>query len=169
MPLKHIIYFILAAMHLVMVALFAGHFAKWGNIKNPVTQALAVVGNYTGSNNIFSFFAPAISHQPYAIYLTKDNNGNEVVLDLKGRSPEFANRVNNIYGYMALPEGGPAFSTSLAQAVFNRYPDVDTIRVAMVVQQIPDMVEYRRGERSRWRFWFHRDFARDSTTINNRK
>jgi hypothetical protein len=36
-----------------------------------------------------------------------------------------------------------------------------------VVQQIPDMKEYRKGERSQWRFWFHRDFQRDSIHAKN--
>src|SRR6476646_1477307 len=139
MPLKHKLYFVLASLHLVMIALFASHFAEWGQAEHPVAKAASCVGDYTGSNNIFSFFAPGLSDQPYVVYATKDSSGKERVLDLKGNSPDFTNRINNIYGYLTLEEGRSVFSASLAQFVLQRYPSADKIRVAMVVQKIPTM------------------------------
>jgi hypothetical protein len=164
MPLKHKIYFVLAAVHLFMVALYATHFADWGHTENPAAKTLATVGSYTGSNNIFSFFAPGLSDQPYVVYAVKFKNGKERFIDLKGSSPDFTNRVNNIYGYLTLNEARPILSASLAQSMLQRYPDAAKIRVAMVVQQIPDMQEFRSGERSHWRFWFQNDFGIDSTS-----
>lgn len=159
MPFRHKLYFFLAAAHLLMVILFATHFTAWGKMDHPAAKAAAVVGHYTGSNNIFSFFAPGISDQPYVIYVTKDSSGKEKYLDLKGNSPEFANRVNNVYGYLTLPEARPVLSASLAQAVQQRYPEAEKIRVAMVIQQIPGMAAYRRGERNHWQFCFYRDYG----------
>lgn len=159
MPLKHKLYFILAAMHLLMVALYATHFADWGNMQNPASKTLATVGSYTGSNNIFSFFAPGLSDQPYVVYAVKFKDSTEKFIDLKGNSPDFTNRINNIYGYLTLPEARQVLSASLAQSMLQRYPGAVKIRVAMVVQQIPDLNEYKNGERSQWRFWFQNDFG----------
>jgi len=163
MPLKHKIYFALAGVHLVMIALFSTHFADWGNMNNPATKTLATVGRYTGSNNIFSFFAPGLSDQPYVVYNVKFKDSSERYIDLTGKSPDFTNRINNIYGYLTLPEARGIISASLAQNISERYPDASKIRVAMVVQKIPDMTEYRNGKRSHWKFWFQNDFSVDST------
>ncbi|MEO8765523.1 MAG: hypothetical protein ABI416_14590 [Ginsengibacter sp.] len=170
MPLKHKLYFSLATLHLVLIGLFASHLGEWGRAEHPVMKAVSCLGDYTGSNNIFSFFAPGLSDQPYVVYATKDATGKERVLDLKGNSPDFTNRINNIYGYLTLEEGRSVFSASLAQFVLQRYPSADKIRVAMVVQKIPTMDEFRDGKRSQWHFWFHRDFekntAADKSKIN---
>lgn len=163
MPLKHKIYFALAAIHLVMIALYSTHFADWGNMENPAAKTLATVGRYTGSNNIFSFFAPGLSDQPYVVYTVKFKDSSEKYIDLTGQSPDFTNRINNIYGYLTIPEARPIISASLAQSMSQRYPDASKIRVAMVVQQIPGMEAYRNGQRSHWKFWFQHDFAVDST------
>ncbi|HEX5150642.1 MAG TPA: hypothetical protein VFW07_04305 [Parafilimonas sp.] len=163
MPLKHKIYFALAAIHLVMIALYSTHFADWGNMDNPASKTLATVGRYTGSNNIFSFFAPGLSDQPYVVYNVKFKDSSERYIDLTGKSPDFTNRINNIYGYLTIPEARAVLSASLAQNIKERYPGAAKIRVAMVVQQIPDMTAYRAGKRSHWKFWFQRDFSVDST------
>ncbi len=159
MPLKHKLYFVLAAVHMLMIALYATHFADWGNTGNAATKTLATVGSYTGSNNIFSFFAPGLSDQPYVVYAVKFKDSTEKLIDLKGSSPDFTNRVNNIYGYLTLPEARQVLSASLAQSMLQRYPNAAKIRVAMVVQQIPDIYAYKNGERNIWRFWFQNDFA----------
>jgi len=159
MPVKHKLYFALAILHLVMVGLFAAHSADWGR-KNPVVKSLGVVGNFTGSNNIFSFFAPGLSDQPFVVYDVKDSSGKNHVIDLSGSSRDFSNRVNNIYGYLTIPEARLIISASLAKFVMNECPTAEKVRVAMVVQKIPGMPEFRKGERSKWVFWFHRDFER---------
>lgn len=165
MPLKHKIYFALAFVHIIMVALFATHFTDWGVYENKAVKALSVAGNYTGSNNIFSFFAPGLSDQPYVIYAVKNNNGQEQFIDLKGHSPEFANRINNIYGYLTLPEARAVLSASLANHMKQQYTDAEKIRVAMVIQQIPTMEAFRGGKRNTWQFWFHRDFGANNNSF----
>jgi hypothetical protein len=162
MPLKHKLYFFLATLHIAMIALFASHFGKWANTEHPVIKAASCIGDFTGSDNIFSFFAPGLSDQPYVVYATKDTSGKEHVIDLKGNSPDFTNRINNIYGYLTLEEGRSIFSASLAKFILQRYPAATKVRVAMVVQQIPTMPEYRNGERCQWHFWFHRDFEKNN-------
>ena len=66
-----------------MTALFAAHFVEWGYIKKPPVAFLSTLGNYTGSNNIFSFFAPGLSNQPYVVYVEKDVQGDEKRLILR--------------------------------------------------------------------------------------
>lgn len=168
MPFKHKIYFLLAAVHVVMIILFASHFTAWANMDHPVPKALSVVGNYTNSNNVFSFFAPGLSDQPYVVYMVQDKKGKERMIDLQGRSPEFINRVNNIYGYLTLNEARTVISASLAQAILRRYPESEKIRVSMVIQQIPDMPAHRSGDRSQWQFWFYRDYTGDTTLLTKR-
>ena len=165
MPRLHKIYYALAVIHLVMIALFASHFAEWGKPNLKITKVLTTAGNYTGSNNIFSFFAPGLSDQPYVVYALKDTLKKEQIIDLNGDSPDFSKRINNIYGYMTIKEARPVIAASLARFVLNRYPSSEKIRIAMVVQQIPDMEEYRDGKRCQWRFWFHRDFQKDSSFV----
>ena len=150
-----------------MVALFTCHFVSWGGPDNAIVKTAGAIGNYTGSNNIFSFFAPGLSDQPYVVYAVKDTMGKEHVIDLKGNSPDFANRVNNIYSYLTLPDARLILSACLAQTVLNRYPAAQQIRVAMVVQQIPNMDEFRAGERSKWNFWFYRDFQKNAPSTKN--
>lgn len=160
MPLKHKLLYAIAALHLFMVTLYAAHFAEWSNNENTFIKALSSVGDYTGSNNIFSFFAPGLSDQPYVVYATKDQEGKEKVIDLQGDSPDFTNRINNIYGYLTLEEARPVFAASLANFIFTQYPNAEKVRIAMVVQKIPTMKEFEEGKRCQWRFWFHRDFER---------
>lgn len=168
MPFKHKIIFLLAALHLLMVILFASHFTDWGKQEHPVAKTLGAIGHYTGSNNIFSFFAPGLSDQPYVVYAVKDKKGKEHFIDLAGSSPDFANRINNIYGYLTLPEARSVLSASLAHSVLQRFPEADKIRVAMVIQQIPNMKAFREGQRSQWHFWFHRDFSAGNEAISKR-
>jgi hypothetical protein len=162
MSLVHKFYYVLAVIHVIMVGLFASHFADWGNADLPVTKTLSTIGSYTASNNVFSFFAPGLSDQPYVVYAVKDTLNKEHFIDLQGNSPDFSKRVNNIYGFLTIPEARPVIAASLARFVLNRYPSSDKIRIAMVVQQIPGMEEFRNGERCKWQFWFNRDFQRDS-------
>ncbi|MEO6000129.1 MAG: hypothetical protein ABIN89_25040 [Chitinophagaceae bacterium] len=159
MPLKQKLYYALAILHLLMVALFAAHSADWGR-NNRIIKSLGAVGNFTGSNNIFSFFAPGLADQPFVVYDVKDTTGINHVIDLEGSSRDFSNRVNNIYGYLTIPEARMIISASLAKFVMNECPSAEKVRIAMVVQKIPTMPEFRKGERSKWVFWFHRDFER---------
>ena len=168
MPRLHKIYYALAVIHLIMVGLFASHFAEWGKPESLVNKGLSTVGDYTGSNNIFSFFAPGLSDQPYVVYAIKDTLNKEHYIDLQGTSPDFTNRLNNIYGYLTLPEARPVFSASLAQYVLNRHPEANTVRVAMVIQKIPSLQAYKNGERCKWHFWFNRDFERNLTTASTK-
>lgn len=124
---------------------------------------MSTLGDYTGSNNIFSFFAPELSDQPYVIFAAKDSIGKERMIDLKGKSPDFTNRLNNVYGFMTLDEGRDVFAASLAQFVLKNNPDIEKIRVAMVIQQVPHMQEFREGKRNRWKFWFDRDFQKNAS------
>jgi hypothetical protein len=167
MSLLHKFFYALAVLHVIMIGLFASHFAEWGNPK-PVTKSLSTIGTYTGSNNIFSFFAPALSDQPYVVYAIKDTSDKEHFIDLKGDSPDFSKRINNIYGWLTIPEARPVIAAGLARFVLNRFPEAQKIRIAMVVQQIPDMKEFSEGERCKWRFWFNRDFQRDSLYISQK-
>lgn len=164
MPLKHKLYYALAIAHLVMIALFASHYAEWGK-NNRLMTSLRVAGNATGSNNIFSFFAPALSDQPFVVYDVKDSTGKNHVIDLSGKSLDFSNRVNNIYGYLTLPEARMVVSASLAKFMIGQCPSAEKVRVAMVVQKIPTMEEFRNGDRNKWRFWFHRDFERSPSSV----
>jgi len=166
MPLKHKIYFALAAIHLTMIVLFASHLHEWMKAEIPGIKVATTIGDYTGSNNIFSFFAPALSDQPYVIYTIKDKAGKEQIIDVTGKSPDFTNRINNIYGYLTLKEGRSIFSAGLARFISNRYPETDQVRVAMVVQQIPDMNEFKNGKRCQWKFWFYRDFKTNNLIVN---
>ena len=163
MPVRHKIYYALATIHIIMITLYASHFAEWGKNESPFLNTVSTVGNYSGSNNIFSFFAPGLSDQPYVVYAVKDTLQKEHVIDLTGHSPDFTNRVNNIYGYLTIPEARSILSASLGRFILDQYPSAEKIRVAMVVQQIPDMNEFRNGKRCQWRFWFHRDFQKDSS------
>lgn len=165
MPHIHKLYYAIAALHLIMISLYASHFAEWGKSDLQLAKAVSTVGHYTGSNNIFSFFAPGLSDQPYVVYTVKDTLGKEQIIDLKGSSPDFSNRVNNIYGYLTLPEARMVFSASLSRFILDRYPAANKVRVAMVVQKIPTIEEFQNGGRSHWRFWFHRDFQKDSLLV----
>jgi hypothetical protein len=168
MPVLHKIYYALAALHLVMISLYAGHFAEWGKPALPVSKMAATAGRYTGSNNIFSFFAPGLSDQPYVVYTVQDTLKKDHIIDLKGKSPDFSKRINNIYGYLTIKEARPVISASLARFLLDQCPASSKIRIVMVVQQIPQMDEYRDGKRCQWRFWFHRDFQRNNLVASNK-
>ena len=86
MPFRHKLFYALAFLHLLMVGLYATHFAEWGSNNNRVADFSGSLGNLTGSNNIFSFFAPALSDQPYVVYAVKDSTGKEYMIDLTGHS-----------------------------------------------------------------------------------
>ncbi len=155
--------YLLAGVHLLMVALYAGHFIEWSPLPGKATTALTTIGDYTGSSNIYSFFAPGLSNQPYVVYVLRSPDGKEKKYDFAAGNAEFANRLNNIYGYYAIPESRDIIAPCLARTLLNQQRDFDAVKVVMVIQYIPNLKEYAAGERTQWHFWFEKVFARDST------
>jgi hypothetical protein len=164
---KKIVYLI-AFVHLCITILFAAHFAAWCPRNYKIVNALETVGNYTGSNNIFSFFAPELSNQPYVIYTIQDDKGKEKVIDFTSKSPDFTNRINDIYGYLTIKESRTILSACLAQSVLKKYPEAKKIKVTMVVQYIPTMQAFTKGARSQWRFWFNTDFDCNGKALSSK-
>ncbi len=158
--------YVLAAAHLLLVALYAAHFVEWSPLPKKVTPVLTALGDYTGSSNIFSFFAPGLSNQPYVVYVLRSADGKEKKYDFTNGNAEFSNRLNNVYGYYAIPESRDIIAPCLARTILQRLPGFDAVKVVTVIQYIPTIKEYGNGERTKWYFWFEKVYAKDSATVN---
>jgi hypothetical protein len=146
-------------IHLLFTALYAARFAEWGPV-NPLNNFSFAWGEYTGSSNVYGFFAPRIGEQTTVIYTLVDSLANQRVCQVEGHSPEFKNRINTIYNFLSLEESYAVLCKSFAIQMFKQHPEAMVVRVHIVRQAMPTMEQYQAGQKIQWQTIFFKDYAR---------
>ncbi len=152
-------------VHLFLTALYASRFAEWGAV-NPVTNTTFACGEYTGSSNVYGFFAPRIGEQTSVIYTLVDSSMSQRVCQLQGRSFEFKNRLNTIYNFLSLKESYDVLCKSFAIQMLDQHPDAIIVRVHIIRQAMPSMEQFRQGQKIHWETIFVKDYARSNDESN---
>lgn len=148
-------------VHLLFTALYAARFAEWGAV-NPVTNTTFAWGEYTGSSNVYGFFAPRIGEQTSVIYTLVDSMANQKICQLQGRSFEFKNRLNTVYNFLSLKESYDVLCKSFAIQMLKQHPEAVIVRVHIIRQAMPTMEQYRTGQTIHWETIYIKDYARSS-------
>lgn len=127
----------------------------------PLGRAVETYREYTGANNGYGFYAPAVASEWATAF--------EVCEGAPARCSEAREEVPNrevglliatIDGMYMEDETRDLVAASWACLQFGRHPRAALVIVKPRVFDIPTMAEYRRGERPQWRTAYAYAFAR---------
>lgn len=151
-----------AGLHLLLAALSAAHFAEWGFVSRKVSDPLHQWGEFTGSSNIYSFFAPFVGEQVSVLYTLADSNLlHQHTWMLEGRTHESHTRVTTMYNFLGMEEASEAFCRSFGNNALRLHPEATFARVSVIRQTMPKLEIARlTGAVPRWEPLFSHDYQR---------
>jgi hypothetical protein len=151
----HALWVAAAAVHLALVICGAA------KIELPETslpgRAVAAYRAYSGSNNGFGFYAPAVASELRATYRICREGKCAAAPRPPAMNREAALLLTSVYGVRDV------LAASLAAAQFQRAPDAGVIVVRAEAFFVPTMEEYRDGKRPEWRTGYEYAFTRART------
>ena len=156
---KHICWISFAAFHLLVAALHAAHMEEWPGHTSWLMKRLSAYGDYTGTGNIFSFFAPNIGNEIAVVYTIADKKKQQVTR-LEGANTECNRRIRTIYNFFSISEAQPLLASSCASYMLHRYPESEMIRVTVIGRQVPDMRAFRSGAIPKWEPFLVKDYKK---------
>jgi hypothetical protein len=156
---KHFCWICFAVFHLVIAALHAAHLEEWNLRKSWFLKQVTAYGDFTGSGNIFSFFAPRIGNEIAVVYTLTDGKHQEVIR-LEGVNTECNRRIQTIYNFFSIEEAQTLLAKSCAAYMLKQNPDSRMVRVTVVGRQIPDMASWRAGATPKWEPFLIKDFRK---------
>lgn len=157
--IKHICWISLAVIHLTIAALHAAHLEEWTIRKSWWLKQITAYGDYTGSGNIFSFFAPHIGNEIAVIYTLGDGKRQQVTR-LESTNTECNRRIQTIYNFFSIDEAQSLLAKSCAAYMLRQHPSSRMVRVTVVGRQVPDMAAFRAGATARWEPFLVKDFKK---------
>jgi hypothetical protein len=155
--MKRTIWLCIAGFHLLVAALHAAHIEEWGVCS--ITKPILAYGDYTGSGNIFSFFAPRIGNEIAVIYTIADSTGHQQVIQLEGDNRECNRRLQTIYNFFSIEEAQPLLARSCADYVLRQHSG-SMIRITVVGRRMPTMGDYRKGVAPQWTPFIVKDYRK---------
>jgi hypothetical protein len=144
--MKRICWISLAAVHLLIAGLHAAHMKEWYSGKN----WLGAYADFTGTGNIFSFFAPHIGNEIAVVYTIADGKSHQQVTRLEGANTECNRRIQTVYNFFSIDEAQSLLAKSCASYIMRQYPEGEMVRVTVISKQIPDMYSFRQGAIPKW-------------------
>lgn len=154
---KHICWTGIALFHLTVAALHAAHLEEWTSHKSWLLKQLSAYGDYTGSGNIFSFFAPRIGNEIAVVYTLADGKRQQVTR-LESSNTECNRRIQTIYNFFSIDEAQPLLAKSCAAYMLRQNPETRMVRVMVIGKQVPDMASFRAGATPKWEPFLVKDF-----------
>lgn len=142
MTLKLKISAVLFGAHLLLSGLYAAHCGDW-ELDTRVGRLFYFWGEFTGSSNIYSFFAPRVGDQSSVLYTLVDSTGKQNPWMLEGNTHEVSTRVATVYNFVRLPEAGELFCRSFGNNALRMHPDARVVRVCVIQQTMPTMQAFR--------------------------
>lgn len=146
-----------AACHLVFVILAAAHVRPY-----PTGGPFAILeayGTWSGSNNNFGFFAPAVASQ-IRPQIAVRIHGRWIPFSLPVHSTESQLRLHTLYSFFSVEEGQDLLARSWAAAAFRRYEQADAVSVKMQTYELPTRAKYLGGARPAWIEFYRATFLR---------
>ncbi|MBW8688192.1 hypothetical protein [Chitinophaga rhizophila] len=157
LSLKHRFWLFIATFHLTVAALHAAHLEEWFDEKPWLLKQLTAYGDFTGTGNIFSFFAPHVGNEIAVVYTLADGKHQEVTR-LEGPNTESNRRIQTIYNFFSIEEAQPLLAKSCAAYMLRQHPTSNMVRVTVIDKKIPDMAAFRAGSQPRWEPFLVKDF-----------
>ena len=150
----------LFGLHLLLSLLFAGRFGEWG-IQGNFGNFLLFEGEFTGSSNIYSFFAPRVGDQISVLYTLADSMGVQKNWLLRGKTPEINTRIATVYNFVRLPETDKLFSRNFGNTALRLNPTASVVRVSVIQQTMPSLQNYKNAAvKPRWEHIAAYDYKR---------
>ena len=158
MPRTHAAMLIAACLHLALVICGAARIRVLSQ-ETVAGHALATYRAYTGSDNGYGFFAPAVASEWRGLFEVCRADGRCEEAELPYGNPETAVLLSSIHGMLAY-DARDVLAASLAATQVARVPDARTIVVKVQVYAVPTMAQTRAGQRARWRTAYAYAFTR---------
>lgn len=156
---KHTCWIGLAVFHLVVAALHAAHLEEWPGHDSWLVKRISAYGDFTGTGNIFSFFAPQIGNEIGVVYTIADGQHQQVAR-LEGANTECNRRIQTIYNFFSIDEAQPLLARSCAAYMLHRYPEGEVVRITVIGRQVPDMQSFRQGASPKWEPFLVKDYKK---------
>ena len=119
--------------------------------EGPVPQCIATYGAYSGSNNGYGFFAPAVASRWQARFSLYDEQGNGWIEESwEPGNRELSLRHAAILGMFAHANFREELAASWAARMFARHPDARMINVHVQMYRVPPMSDFTTGDRPEW-------------------
>lgn len=157
MSIRHIVWVLLGAGHLLAVICGACH-QQADHDGGPAAKLVRWYAVVTGADSNYGFYAPRVGFVHRARFVLRDENG-RVWEDDFGRSdsPEARLRLTGIVdaAFMTgeahdLPRWRKRLIASWAATMFRRNPEAVSITVIVEFYGVPGMDRYRAGDRPQW-------------------
>ncbi|MCF6401266.1 hypothetical protein L3C95_00165 [Chitinophaga filiformis] len=161
---KHLCWIGIALFHLTVAALHAAHLEEWTPHKPWWLKQITTYGDYTGSGNIFSFFAPNIGNEIAVVYTLADDTQQRVTR-LESTNTECNRRIQTIYNFFSIEEAQSLLAKSCAAYMLRQHPSSQMVRVTVIGKQVPDMAAFRAGATPKWEPFLVKDFKKTSPKI----
>lgn len=161
---KHLCWIGLAIFHLTVAALHAAHLEEWTAHKSWLLKQVTAYGDYTGSGNIFSFFAPRIGNEIAVVYTLADGT-HQRVTRLESTNTECNRRIQTIYNFFSIDEAQSLLAKSCAAYMLRQNPSSQMVRVTVIGKRVPDMAAFRAGAAPKWEPFLVKDFRKTGTKI----
>jgi len=138
-----------AAVHLAIVA--AGAAGLRPDSRTSAGALLETYGEYSGADNSYGFFAPAVAAEWRAAFDLYDAaSGRWTTRTRPPTNRELALLDSTINGHFAREDLREALAASWAAAAMAERPDAAVVVVRAEAFLVPTMEEYRGGARGRW-------------------
>jgi hypothetical protein len=154
----------LGTVHLVLVAIGAGHLSFWN--LGEAGSWLQSYGEFTGSSRTYTFFAPGVADSVRARFDLYGEDGELVATDSlqPGTTREANLRVINIIEYLQNDLDDNNYRHLLALSwtgkMFARHPSAVSAVLRVETFDVPSMKEFREGLRYDWEPIYQAKFAR---------
>lgn len=139
----------LAAVHLILVAAFAGYqggFQRWPLV-GPFLTAYCEA---SGAHASFNFFAPRVASQVRARMLLERADGRTLQATFNTGSHEADLRIGTTFLSFDLPEARPLLMRSWAAYALKTHPDARAITIIVELYGVPSLESAGRGARASW-------------------
>ncbi len=117
------------------------------------SEIVTLYANYTGSDKHYGFFAPGVAPDVRILFEIEDLEKGCFTEEfaLPEANSEISHRLYTIQSVFAkVTEFQDFGATSLAAAMFNKYPTAKQVEVQVEVMDTPTMKEYQKGDRPNW-------------------
>jgi hypothetical protein len=164
MSTRQLLAAIAAGIHLILVMGGAANTSlpRWSGVAGRGIRWYAAV---SGADSGYGFFAPGVASETRATFTLTDNAGRTwtEAFDAAGNQ-EVQLRLGSMVSTAASPSMRRKLAASWAGKFFAIHPEVQSVLVRVEYYDLPQMDEYRDGERPEWVTEYEVEFFRNEAT-----
>ena len=142
----------LAAIHLLLAAVYAPHIPAELVVPRALDRAVGLYGSFSGVRNHFDFFAPSVSTQARAVFRVIARDGSSRTVQLATPSAEANNRIALMLTYYSYPDARESLLRAWGGYVLGLHPEAVAVESRIEALHIPTLGEIGKGAsaEARW-------------------